>query len=265
MRYQNPELRQTLAGEYVLGTLQGGARKRFVRLLSQDAELQAQVNFWQERFGDIASALAPVAPRALVWTHIEQEINRDAAKVRPLPVPETPPSAVLSAVAANDAVGVKFWRGLAVFASLASLVMAAGLWQLREQNQQLEQQMLALQTAPMPFVAVIKPDGGDAQWTVSMHVDKSMMRVKMDGTKLPVDRNNHSVELWVIDHGGSPRSLGILPTEASSPHNMPLPKMADAGSADIYTLAISLEPRGGSPTGKPTGKVMAVAPAARAI
>ena len=40
MNYNNPELRDVLAGEYVLGTLRGKARARFERLLAMDASLR---------------------------------------------------------------------------------------------------------------------------------------------------------------------------------------------------------------------------------
>lgn len=71
----------------------------------------------------------------------------------------------------------------------------------------------------------------------------------------PINAQNiaadHSLELWAIAPGGKPHSLGLLntqqPTQLALATNMP-----DAG----FTLAISLEPRGGSPTGQPTGAVL---------
>lgn len=57
-------------------------------------------------------------------------------------------------------------------------------------------------------------------------------------------------ELWVIDDSGEPRSLGLLGEEGTV-----LQAALQAGQ----TLAISLEPEGGSPEPVPTGPVLATA------
>lgn len=57
-------------------------------------------------------------------------------------------------------------------------------------------------------------------------------------------------ELWVIDESEIPRSLGVVRgAELALPAEL----------AQGQVLAISLEPAGGSPTGLPTGDVLAVA------
>jgi anti-sigma-K factor RskA len=63
------------------------------------------------------------------------------------------------------------------------------------------------------------------------------------------------MELWLIPEGGKPASLGLIaagqPVQLNVPQNL-LP-MVGSGA----TLAVSLEPLGGSPTGQPTGEVIA--------
>ncbi len=60
MNYARPELRDRLAAEYVLGTLHGGARRRFQRLLQQQPELRDAVEFWQRELMPMAaSAIDP--------------------------------------------------------------------------------------------------------------------------------------------------------------------------------------------------------------
>jgi anti-sigma-K factor RskA len=54
----------------------------------------------------------------------------------------------------------------------------------------------------------------------------------------------HSYELWIIAGDDPPRSLGVIPGDAET---ISLP-----GVAAGQTLAISLEPLGGSPNGSPT-------------
>ena len=64
-----------------------------------------------------------------------------------------------------------------------------------------------------------------------------------------------SYELWVIPPGGKPHSLGLVDPKRSVKVVVP-PELLPHVSADS-TLAISIEPVGGSPTGQPTGPVIA--------
>ena len=103
-------------------------------------------------------------------------------------------------------------------------------------------------------------DGGDA-W----RQDKAMKVVaswdpprgswcsRSPATCPPIPRHAH--ELWVIPADGKPRSLGTM--GAGKQMHM---RLADT-LADLLqqgaTIAISVEPPGGSPTGAPTGPVVA--------
>ena len=60
---------------------------------------------------------------------------------------------------------------------------------------------------------------------------------------------SHSYELWIIAGDNPPRSLGVIPADGET---LTLP-----GVAAGQTLAISLEPLGGSPTGSPTTVLIA--------
>jgi anti-sigma-K factor RskA len=71
---------------------------------------------------------------------------------------------------------------------------------------------------------------------------------------MPADPR-HSHELWVIPAGGKPRSLGVMP-DARQTHMQLADALAEL-MQEGATVAISVEPRGGSPTGSPTGPVVA--------
>ena len=82
-RYQNPELYDQLAAEYVLGTLKGRARQRFVRLMDERPYIQAAVVEWQGRLDPLGERSPEVRPPSRVWRSIEREIRaRDRAAQR---------------------------------------------------------------------------------------------------------------------------------------------------------------------------------------
>jgi anti-sigma-K factor RskA len=62
-----------------------------------------------------------------------------------------------------------------------------------------------------------------------------------------------SLELWAVPRQGGPKSLGLLEAEHAT---LKLAGDADRALGDVPLLAVSLEPRGGSPTGAPTGPVL---------
>ncbi len=70
MRYANPELIDRLVSQYVLGTLHGGARRRFVRLLVDRADVRLAVNQWEARLTPLANSIAPVQPPERLWRAI---------------------------------------------------------------------------------------------------------------------------------------------------------------------------------------------------
>ncbi|MCV6801492.1 anti-sigma factor domain-containing protein, partial [Achromobacter ruhlandii] len=59
-----------------------------------------------------------------------------------------------------------------------------------------------------------------------------------------------ALELWVIPPGQAPQSVGLVAPEGLTA----LPRAQ--GLEGVQTLAITLEPPGGSPSGKPTGPVI---------
>lgn len=248
MKYQSKHLRQMLAGQYVLGTLRGRARARFERLLRNDVALQGEVSHWERRLAPLAARITPQAPREIVWTQIDRSININ--KVTALAAVPAPTGAL------------NLWRGWAMVSTAASVLLAAGLWQELQRGPQIIEvpKIITVQAPakPMPYVALLQPDKSGARWKVSLYPDRATMKIAVSGQYAMT--KPQSLELWVLEAAG-PRSLGVLPMHGEM--EMPLPKAMPV-KGDM-TLAVSLEPMGGSPTGQPTGPVILSAPAVQAL
>ena len=251
MKYQNPKLQRMLAAEYVLGTLHSRARARFQRLLTHEAALRREVNYWEGRLAGLNGHFKPETPRGIVWASIDYQINNASKnKVTPLRPAVAAPARTL-------------WRNWAVVSTAASALLAVGLLQQLNRPPQIITKTETVRVevpvaAPMPYVAMLQPAKSDAKWKVSIYPDKGVIKVSTTG-HYTIDEQAKSLELWVVAKDG-PHSLGLLPTEGDGEMPMPQGLQLDAGDA---TLAISLEPHGGSPTGKPTGPVLLAAPAVR--
>ena len=230
----NPELVSRLASEYVLGTLRGGARRRFAQMMKSNAALRQAVAMWEAHLTPLAERVEPIAPPTRVWNNIESRISGS--------VPESRASARVSA-SAMPAKGsfwssLNFWRGLGFAATSVAAVLLA--FTLRTNP--------AVNTEPM-MMAVLE-DQGEARMVVEQPKSGYLM-VKM--VKPWVGGEDKSMELWVIPKDGAPRSLGLINDTGDT--KLAKPDM-DIRLTDGAVFALSKEPKGGSPTGAPTGMVL---------
>jgi anti-sigma-K factor RskA len=131
------------------------------------------------------------------------------------------------------------WRGLALAGFVTALALVVVLTAPRERPDQTLVAVLAGQDAKPVMIASVDSGG-------------RILRVR---TVAPVDvAADRSLELWALPQGANPRSLGLVTPGAVV--EIPLAGPAAATLAQVPALAISLEPRGGSPTGQPTGPVL---------
>lgn len=242
MKYEDPKLQNALAAEYVLGTLTGRARRRFERLLRGNPGLVGELRQWEAILGRLGHRLKPVTPRDRVWAEIDYRINAPQAHTTML---------------ANAVQRVNFWRAWAIAASLFCGVVGFELWQsVSAPPVVVEVPRIVKVPQPVPYIAMLEP-GGDVKFLLALSPDKGVIKVAVKGTHPPVDYLKRSLELWVLDESGKPHSLGVMPHDGEA--QMPMPKGVPMPAKP--TLAISDEPRGGSPTGQPTGPVLTAAPA----
>ena len=101
-------------------------------------------------------------------------------------------------------------------------------------------------------VALLKPSSGPTAFVATLDRKRRLMTVSPGAA--PSARGG-SLELWMIPPGGAPQALGVIPSDRSA--KMPMPDAFEGRGDTPIVLAVSLEPKGGSPTGRPTGPVVA--------
>lgn len=224
--YKNPQLRDKLAAEYVIGTLRGRARARFEALQRYDPELRRIVAEWEARLTPLSVAASEIAPPASVWQTVARRIA--------------------AAHGHGAGSGLAFWRGLAVTSTAFVLILAAFIG------------VAPGPEPPMAMVAVMNDDRGQPALVVSWPRMETMrepyVRIKVV-QEHPVMAPGTTWEMWMLPGGkGTPVSMGLIGIDADQ--TMKVKPALASRIEGAWGLAMSVEPKGGSPTGAPTGPVI---------
>lgn len=219
----NIVLRQKLAAEYVLGTLRGGARRRFESWLHQDAGLRTITAEWQQRLAPMAEFAGDVAPPRSMWKGIERRLGlkRKAGAWQ---------------FWLNE--NLAFWRSLGMVSTgLAALLLVVVLTRTAE-------------VPAISYVATLTDDKTQTAMLVTADRRHKELAVRLlAAAPVAADKSLH---LWAVPKSGRPRSLGVL---AGSRGSFALTD--EAIGADVALLAVTLEPKGGSPDPNgPTGPIL---------
>jgi anti-sigma-K factor RskA len=223
-----------LAAEYAIGLLEGGERAEAARRAAREPDFAFLVEEWNERLAPMLDTVAPVAPDPALWERIRTSL-------------EEPDKRPVEIVAIRRR--LTMWQGYsaAVTALAASLLLVVGL--------RTAESPPAPQPAPPirpVMVATLAPETGPASLTASYDPATNSLVVAPAALN-PVPGHDH--ELWIIPDDGKPRSLGLV--AASRQRRVTLPAGLSPGLVERATIALSAEPTGGSPTGQPTGPVVA--------
>jgi anti-sigma-K factor RskA len=233
MDYSRPELADRLAADYVAGTLRGPARRRFEALLPAHANLRNAVQAWHEKLMPLTASIPPVQPPPEVWQRIEARLDARTTRGRSPAASATPPRWWAQ---------LAVWRGLSAFATVAAVSLGL-LLAVPEPSRAPVIVVLNAAAAgdapgvPASFIASISGDGRAL-------VTRPLLNVSVEADR--------ALELWAVPPAGAPRSLGLI--SAAGATVVRRGKLLDGTAA----LAVSLEPRGGSPTGAPTGPILYV-------
>lgn len=262
--HRYPGLVDRLAGEYAVGVLRGGARRRLEALAAQDAAIRTAIAGWQARLSALPELVPPVAPPQRAWQAIERTLG--LTDTTHSPAGEANSSRTTSRIAATRErhqrwfESLAFWRGWSLAATGAALAAA-----------------IAFAIVLRPFAPAVEStaSGGAGEPVANGHAiervayvaaladvktSKTMVFVMWDDKSAMMSAHRmsggdaappgHSEQLWGIPEHGEPVSLGMLPPGE-------IVHMKVRGMNAYAKLAVSVEPPGGSPNASgPSGPVV---------
>ncbi len=220
-----------LAAEYVLGTLSHAERSEAEVRRQRDAAFSAAVLGWERRLGPLAEDVVAVPPPPGLYDKIRAQIGLS--------------SNIVSFRAREQAIVRRAdrWRNMAAgMTALAASLAGVVVWQDYQRRQM-----------PTQYVAVLQT--GEASPAFLLTCDTKNNKFVISAMQKPPEPEK-SYQLWLVHNDmPEPKSLGVYDDSA-----MDVRPMASSGKMhDMMmdgTYAVSLEPKGGSPTGLPTGPVV---------
>jgi anti-sigma-K factor RskA len=278
-----------LAAEYALGTLDADERAQADALIAADADFAAQVEAWSHRLAALNQMVGSVEPRAEVWDRIRDAAGLSGAQM-PLLLPETAPTPAAEPVVAEAAPvaetgnvvafpgAARRWRSIATaMGAIAATLLAIVVTEVvrpdllpesirPKPRTQVVQIPAPPASAAAQYVAVLQKEGGSPAFILTVDgATRNFTVRKVDAAPEP----GKSYELWVIsDRLGAPRSLGVIGEDDFTAHATL--SAYDPNIVTNATYAVTVEPSGGSPTGKPgsdpvfAGKLIETVPQAGA-
>jgi anti-sigma-K factor RskA len=209
----------------VLGTLDARQTDEVRRALPVNPVLRAAVEAWEARLAPMAGLALPQPPPPELWRRIETSLAEGSPPtVRPL---------------RQD----RLWKAW----SIGATAVAAGLAAI----------ILLRPAEPPRMMTVLLTNSEQSAWLVE--AEGGVLRLASLNSR-PVEPGKVQ-QLWALPPGATvPTSLGLIPAEASRATVAPGLIQPQAG----MLIEITLEPPGGSPTGRPTGPVLFIGRLARA-
>jgi len=219
---------QVLVAEFALDLLEGGERATVARRIATEPALAAELKLWRTRLATIDDEFAEVAPPANVLPRVEARLFGSTA-----------------ASGGGWWNSLPLWRGLAGAAAAVAIV-AIGFNVL--------QPRFDAQTAATQLVAALQASEGSGVEFVAFYDTgtQSVRLIGLQGQAIP----DKDFELWYIKGEEPAVSMGVIPVDQRV--EIPLDASAKAKIGEGTVLAVTLEQKGGSPTGVAQGPIVAV-------
>ena len=233
-----PAERDALAGEYVLGLIEGADCAAAERRHADDPDFAGAVEAWRSHLAEVDATATPIAPPADLWSRIEAGIAGLLPSAAAAPM-TTGNASVMRSRFADWWNSLFVWRGAAFAGALATVMLAIGLIGALDRARR----------QPV-MVAVLMTDASIAAAVVNTYADGRVEMLPLQSIDVPAGK---ALEIWTLwDRAVGPRSVGLIDRARTTPlrlDNLPL------GKDQLFE--ITLEPASGSPTGRPTGPIVA--------
>lgn len=209
-----------MAAELAIGLLDGEDRAIALRRVLSEPDFARRVDAWRERLSPFDAAMPEVDTPDRVWRAIDRRLNGERGAL------------------------VRWRAATAATTALAAALMAALL--LRAPAN-----VPATPAAPPAPQFIAQLGAPEVTAMLAVYQDRSGNLIVRPAV---VNASKRDVELWIIPKDGKPVSLGLIARDRPS-------RVALGDKRSLFKLgailAVSLEPIGGSPTGQPTGPVVA--------
>jgi anti-sigma-K factor RskA len=214
-----------LVAEYALGVLPAAEYESVRNRLKAEPALRSDLNFWRIRLSSLDGEFAETTAPAGVWPRIEQRLFTGQAKPG-------------------------FWNSLALWRSVAAgaFAVAAIAVALNVTTPRPDPKAFAAE-----LVAALHAEGSNVSFVALYNSSSGELRLTPLSGDQPSDKD---YELWAIEGDGPAKSMGVIAANARNDVKIGQDILVDFGEGT--TLAVTLEAKGGSPTGQAQGPIVAL-------
>ncbi len=224
---EDPASPDVRAGEYVLGLAEPEEARALEAEAAGSPQLARAIARWEADFAPLLDLFHPVDPPPSLWTRIERSaFGATAWQVEPR-------SRRSGRVGQTGRLWGAGGLGFAIAAAIAAIAFIG--------------RPSPPPASPVPVAALVPKTAGEPVIVADLLADGRLSIRAVRSLAAPA---GHDYELWSLPAGAArPVALGLLASGGTV-------LQADRVPAGAGQILVSLEPRGGSPTGLPTGPVL---------
>ncbi|MBI1392103.1 MAG: hypothetical protein GC152_05105 [Alphaproteobacteria bacterium] len=230
---------ELFAAEAALGVLDAEDNDRAARRAAEDAQFAVRLADWSAFFAGMLTSTPEESPSPELKARIVSKLFGHPTTVAPSQ----------KELASRLASALAFWRATAVgFCAVALVAIGFAAFMLSTKAD--------VRVRDFPLMAALAPPDAPSILSVRIDAETGVVEIADAALQMALERSDQAAQLWLIPEDGAPRSLGLISGVGRSTVRVgeALRDKLAVGSL----LAVSIEPEGGSPTGAPTGPVVAI-------
>jgi len=252
-RYQQTNVVEHLASQFVLGTLTPLVRKRVIALCEHNKDIESRINFWQEKLVSIDKKTVERPPHEDNWAAITQalDITHDVKH-------ETTETSQLASEKQGFLSKFTTWWSSNIF---SSSIFSVSNYRVSTAFSLVTLLMVTFIINPfanspeqLSYVAVLTDKQGSAHLVASTYGDSQKLVVNV--INMPDVDKGKALELWVVSKTDTQsRSLGVIPQGRDLIEHQ-LTQAQWRLIKDSESLIVTVEDAGGSPIGEPSEMIV---------